>query len=62
MGGGIGIVEMLYKTNLLAMVGGGPTPKFPSHKVILWDDYQGKIIGEMTFKSEIRAIKLRQNK
>ncbi len=62
MGGGIGIVEMLYKTNLLAMVGGGPTPKFPPHKVILWDDYQGKIIGEMTFKSEIRAIKLRQNK
>lgn len=39
MGGGIAIAEMLYKTNLVALVGGGPTPKFPSHKVVLWDDY-----------------------
>ena len=62
MGGGIGIVEMLYKTNMLALVGGGSTPKFPLHKVILWDDYQGKIIGEMTFKSDIRAVKMRQTK
>ena len=62
MGGGLSIVEMLNKTNMIAMVGGGQSPKFPPHKVILWDDYLGKVVGEMTFKSEVRALKLRQSK
>ena len=64
LGGGIGIVEMLYKSNFIALVGGGRNPKFALNKVVMWDDYQGKVAGEVTFTSQakIRAVRLRENK
>ena len=64
LGGGIKIVELLYKSNLMALVGGGRNPKFPPNKVIIWDDYQGQIVGEITLApdSKILAVRLRQHK
>lgn len=53
---------MLYRCNIVALVGGGINPKFPPNKLILWDDDQYKSVGEISFKSDIFSLKLRDNR
>jgi hypothetical protein len=61
LGGGIGQVEMLFRCNLMALVGGGPSPQAPPHRVLIWDDHIPKSIGELTFRQVVLRVKMRKD-
>ena len=62
LNGGIGIIEMLYKTNILALVGGGKNPKFKLNELIIWDEEKDAQICKITTKYKILNTKIRENK
>lgn len=55
---GIGIVEMLMRCNILALVGGGVLPKFPKNQLIIWDDFQNKVCCAISLASHISSSSL----
>ena len=60
--GGIGIIEMINKSNILALVGGGKNPKYPINELILWDDNKNKEIAKIKTKKKILNVKLNENR
>lgn len=53
---------MLYRTNVLALVGSGKNLAFPRSKVLLWDEETHKTFGEINFKSDVKKVHFRSDK
>ncbi|XP_013917472.1 PREDICTED: WD repeat domain phosphoinositide-interacting protein 4 [Thamnophis sirtalis] len=66
--GSVGLVEMLHRSNLLAIVGGGGNPKFSEISVLIWDDSRegkegkDKLVLEFTFTKPALAVRMRHDK
>lgn len=60
--GSIALGEMLWRTNVIAIVGGGTHPRFAENTVLIYDDLSKKFVMEITFVSPIKAVRLRRDK
>lgn len=60
--GSVSRIEMLNRSNLIAIVGGGKMPKFDENTVLIWDDRIKKFVLEMTFPTWVLNVKLRRDK
>jgi len=61
-GGGIAKIEMLYRTNLLALTGHVTSTLYPPNKVYLYDDHLQRPIGELSFRQRVLTTKLRRDR
>ena len=61
-GSSIGHVTMLYRTNYLALIGGGVHARFPPNMLIIWDDLKRKISLQEDFANPILNVLLSRTK
>ena len=57
----MGFVEMLFRSSFLGILGGGRQSKIPRNTACLWNGVEQKIILELVYGSDVRAIRLRKD-
>jgi WD40 repeat protein len=60
--GGMRMAEMLFRTNIIALVGTGDSTSYPRDRLILWDDIAHRPFSELNFKSDVLNVKLRKDR
>ncbi|XP_037079702.1 WD repeat domain phosphoinositide-interacting protein 4-like [Pollicipes pollicipes] len=60
--GSIAICEMLDRSNLMAVVGGGATPRFADNTVLVYDSALQAFVLELTFTGPVLAVRLRRDR
>ena len=60
LSGGIAKCELSYRSNYLALIGGGSCPKFSNKKVILYNDEKDSIESEFKFTTPVLNVKMKR--
>jgi len=56
--GGVGVVQMLYSSSLVALVGAGVRPGDSTRRLRLWNTQSNTAITELTFSSTVLTVRL----
>jgi WD40 repeat protein len=55
-GKGIAVAELYMSSNIVALVGGGKKPMYPSNHVIIWDDSQEALVHDIKFETDVLNV------